>query len=254
MNEIGKKYLELLYKVGKQTPEVTMIKVCQICGCDFKIKPSQLQKRKTCSKECQGKLYQTSFSGNNNPAFGKTYCTKETHPEWAENIKVGTKGINAGDDNAMKRPEVRRKMSQTRKSIMTPEFRQKIADSVSNAWAEGKYDGVRVGQCKWFNHTMPGGKIVKVQGTWERAFVEWADKQGLFYTCHRGRIPYVDENGHQRSYYPDFFVNEWDCWVDVKNEYHFNLQKSKFLMIEQSNPDLKLKILRKKELVKLGVL
>lgn len=59
--------------------------------------------------------------------------------------------------------------------------------------------------------------------------------------------------GDLHSYYPDFFIHEWNCYVDIKNNYHYELQKEKFESIMISNPNLKLKILLKEDLLKLGV-
>ena len=60
--------------------------------------------RKTCSKECLKKLQIKMFSGKNNPAYGKVYRTKETHPEWAAKVSKTAKErkINSGDKNGMK--------------------------------------------------------------------------------------------------------------------------------------------------------
>ena len=52
---------------------------------------------------------------------------------------------------------------------------------------------------------------------------------------------------------PDFFIEEWDCYVDIKSDYFWELQKDKFDCIFKSNPNLKLKILKKDDLVNLGV-
>ena len=78
-------------------------------------------------------------------------------------------------------------------------------------------------------------------------FIKWLDISKLTFTCHRGRIPYF-LNGQQRNYYPDFFVNEWNCYVDVKNDYHYNLSIDKFNEILKNT---NVKILLKNELEKL---
>jgi hypothetical protein len=94
---------------------------------------------------------------------------------------------------------------------------------------------------------------VKCQGTWEWAFVKWADNAGLRFDVHRGRVEYVDGSGDSKNYYPDFYVFDWECFVDTKSKYFFDLNKDKIECIMKSNPDLKLKILGKDELEALGV-
>lgn len=193
------------------------------------------------------------LSGENNAAYGKIYNTKKTNPQWAENISKSTKGkVNLGDKNGMKQTDAKNKVSEARKKMFrdSPQLKKQMSKKKKKEWADGKYEGVKVGQCKWYKHIKSDGTIINIQGTWERAFVEWADKNNLNYVAHKGRISYTI-NGITKLYYPDFFVSEWNSWVDIKNDYHYNLQKEKFdaLLKEGNN----VKILRKDDLLKLGV-
>ena len=78
------------------------------------------------------------------------------------------------------------------------------------------------------------------------------DEEGMKFNAHRGRISY-EMDGKSRSYYPDFYVHDWECYVDVKAKYFADLQEKKFKAIRKSNPKLKLKILLKEDMLKLGV-
>jgi len=142
------------------------------------------------------------------------------------------------------RPEYKEKMSKD------PELRKLYSAKTRKAWADGKFDGVRVGQCKWYEYKHSDGKAYKVQGTWELAFIEWLDKNDLDFKCHRGRIPYT-LNGQNKNYYPDFWINEWNAYADVKCEYFYD--REKFKEIKKSNKKINIKILLKKDLLKLGV-
>ena len=161
-------------------------------------------------------------------------------------------GKNKGDKNAAKRPEVRKKMSESRIRNVTsdPEYRKLTAEKVSKAWKDGKFDGVRVGQCKWHKYAHSNGDEYKVQGTWELAFIKWLDDNNLEFTCHKGRIPYVlDEKN--KNYYPDFWVAKFDAYIDIKCKHFYD--KNKFDAIRECNPDIEVKILFKKDLLDLGV-
>lgn len=222
---------------------------CKYCLTDFKVLFKQ-RKRKFCSRNCVN----LSQAGEGNPAFGKTYNTKIKNPKWAESISKSCKGLNSGDKNGMKSMEARIKVSKARKKIFeNPETRKEVSKKVAKAWKEGKFNGVKTGRCKWYFYQKLDGSTIKVQGTWELAFAKWADFQNLNFVCHKSRIKYLDGDGNEKSYYPDFYVFEWDCWVDIKNDYHFNLQKDKFDLIRKSNPNLKLRIVTKKDLIDLGV-
>lgn len=106
------------------------------------------------------------------------------------------KKINVGDKNGMKKSENKKKVSEARKQMFLSGTLSKdeIATKNRAAWAAGKFDGVRVGQCKWFNFIKKDGNLIKCQGTWELAFVKWMDDIGLNFITHKGRIPYVDKN------------------------------------------------------------
>jgi hypothetical protein len=160
-------------------------------------------------------------------------------------------GANIGEKNGMKQLEARKKVSEARKMMFKdPEIRKLYAEKTKNAWKNGKFDGVNVGQCKWFEYKHSDGQSYKVQGTWELAFIKWLDENKLEFLCHKKWIPY-DLNGEIKNWYPDFWVKEWNSYVDVKCE-HFYI-KEKFDAIEKSNPDIKVLVLFKPDLIKLGV-
>src|SRR5690606_13451700 len=114
-----------------------------------------------CSRTCQRVGYKERFKGKNNPAHGKTYRTKTTHPEWAREISRTQKssGRMLGDLNPMRRPDVAQRMSRTRRSKVTsdPAYREAHSQRMRKAWAAGKYDSVAVGCCKWYSHERPDG-------------------------------------------------------------------------------------------------
>lgn len=170
-------------------------------------------------------------------------------PQWKVRNSESKKGINIGDKNGMKQEAARKKVSESRiNKFKDPLERRKVSEKLIKAWADGKYEGVKVGICKWFDYKHSNGNSYKVQGTWELAFIEWLDKSKLEFTCHRGRLPYISE-GIQRNYYPDFYVTEWNCYVDIKNKYHHSIQKDKFTHIREAGHSVRL--IFKEELQKL---
>ena len=147
--------------------------------------------------------------------FGRPARTKKTHPEWAAQIAATHKerGSLVGDKNPMKRSDVALRMSKTRREKVTsnPAYRARLATAVRQNWIDGKYDGVHVGTCEWYDHIRPSGELVKCQGTWELAFARFLDTHGHDYEAHVGRIPYVDDAGMRHSYYPDFRIIALDA-------------------------------------------
>lgn len=159
---------------------------------------------------------------------------------------------NVGDLNGMKKIEAREKVSKTLKKFYedNPEMKLKIGQTVSNAWKNGKFDGVKTGRSKWYKYKHSSGKEYKVQGTWELAFIKWLDEHNMEFECHKGRIPYYF-NGINRNYYPDFWIKTWNCYVDVKCEQFYN--KEKFDAIINDNQDIKILVLFDESLKRMGV-
>lgn len=165
----------------------------------------------------------------------------EKHPEIKQKISNSSKGkINLGDSNGMKNPITRKKVSNTRKELMkNPLFRKKISDLTKKAWAEGKFDNVKVGICKWYVYNHSNGKKYKVQGTWELAFIKWLDEQNIDFICHRGKLEYK-LNGEKKTYHPDFFIHSWNCYVDIKNNYHYSINIDKFEALKKEGYNIKI--------------
>lgn len=227
--------------------------ICKNCQKIF-IVPYKARTRKFCSRECVN-LYQV---GSRNPAYGKTYRTKDKNPEWAKKVS-DTHLLRchiSGDKNPMKNKEVAAKVgaSRSEKFKNDDSFRKSVSDLVKKAWEDGKYDGVSVGKCKWYKFTKKDGTTCNTQGSWELAYANWLDKQDIVFIAHRGKLSYIDADGSRRSYYPDFFLPETNEFIDIKNRYHFSLNNEKWNQIRSSNPDIKLVLLFEEDLKEKGIL
>lgn len=231
----------------------TVLLTCKGCGSVFEVGYKLRAKRQFCSRNCADK----SHTGAGNPAYGRTYRTKATHPEWAAKVSAtsSARQINAGEKNAMKRVDVAARASATRshRFATEPEFRAQVSAYTRKAWAAGKFDGVAVGRCKWYDHVRPDGSIIKLQGTWEVALARRLDALGLEYLAHEGRWPYVDSDGRARSYYPDFHIPMWNVTIDVKGVYWDACGAEKFERIRASNCDAMLVVATRDVLESWGV-
>lgn len=212
-------------------------------------------KTKYCSRACVN----THQKGEGNPAFGKTYRTKATHPDWAAQISKTSKdtGVNVGDKNGMKKPENAAKVSATRIQIFKdhPEIALEIAQRTADAWRRGEYDEVATGTCKWYDHTKSNGEVISVQGTWELAFVRKLDLLGLDYISHpKDRWTFKNSEGDiERSYGPDFYLPMFDTFIDIKGVFWLETQLEKMESVRKYNPDKCLFIATKDDLINWGV-
>lgn len=176
--------------------------------------------------------------------------SEEKRKEMSDTIKK--LGHISGDKNPMKNIETRKKVGKTRSERMTSEERVKYSDSTKKAWEDGKFIGVNnVWKCLWHDYTHSNGKVYKVQGTWELKFIKWLDDNNMKFECHKGKIPYVDDENKSRNYYPDFFVYDWNLYIDVKSDYTYLGQERKFEILQKNINNIK--ILFKEDLKKLNI-
>ena len=167
----------------------------------------------------------------------------------SETMKMNNR--NCGNLNGMKKEESKLKVSMSRKKYFENyENRKKVSKKSAEAWKNGKFDGVKTGKCKWHKYNHSNGQIYKVQGTWELAFIKWLDINNLDFICHKKRISYIKDE-IERSYYPDFWVNDWNSFVDVKCKEFYD--EEKFNSIRECNPDINIKVLFDYDLINLGV-
>lgn len=177
-------------------------------------------------------------------------------PEYRKSQSISRKGkINLGDSNGMKSAAARAKVSATRKKKFAedPEFLERHKQMTRKAWADGKYEGAKVGTCKWYNHIDNHGTLHKLQGTWELKYAQFLDSQGIRYISHRNRLPYIDVEGVERSYYPDFYLIDSDEYVEIKSSYWLEVQGYKVALVRNNNPHIKLRMLTEFDLRDLGI-
>jgi len=165
------------------------------------------------------------------------------------------KGKNLGNKNGMKRPEIREKVSKTRSKLMEDKtFRAKFKQGSIDAWARGCYDNANTsGRANWHIYIHSNGTTYKVQGRYELKFIEYLDNNNLRFECHKGKIPYVADDGLTHHYFPDFYVYDWQSYVDPKATHWYRIQKRKFELIAEQHPDLNLRILLERDLKALGI-
>lgn len=257
MSTSNKIRYENLGRRGRPTTKTICILQCDECQIEFRRKYTTLIKHQeddTIPGNFCTKCFPSLSIQREKVRSGLQKMLKND-PDWSKRNSDSKKGkINLGDKNGMKRLDARNKVSKFRKEFFrNPSEREKVSKAVSKAWREGKYNDVAVGKCKWFQSIDTDGNEIKVQGTWELAYAKWLVKKGIQFRCHRGRISYIDDSGKERNYYPDFYLVDEDLYVDIKNRYHYTMQKRKFDILKEQRPDIKIKLLFKEELDEIGV-
>lgn len=122
------------------------------------------------------------------------------------------------------------------------ETKRKMSENIKQRYASGWE--CTAGRCKKYTYVSPIAGEIKVDGTWELTFCKYADAMQLKWGRNTKRFPYIKPNGKASTYSPDFFVEDWDSYIEVKG-YETDLDKAKW---DQFPKELSLRVLRRKEI------
>lgn len=65
-------------------------------------------------------------------------------------------------------------------------------------------------------HSSPIAGKVHYQSGYERRFMEYLDSKNFNWIRCKERFPYFDEQGKQHTYNPDFYLPDYNLYVEVK--------------------------------------
>jgi hypothetical protein len=109
------------------------------------------------------------------------------------------------------------------------------------------------GKCKWFLYIKNDGSKVNLQGTWEVRFAKVLDvidenwiKIGVGYKGHS--FIWKDKDKNEHFYTPDFYSPKLNKYFEVKG-YWWGEDKLKMKTVIKQNPEIKIEIIRKNELI-----
>lgn len=60
---------------------------------------------------------------------------------------------------------------------------------------------------------------IKLDSSWELIVAKRLDELNLNWYRPNIRLPYVDNDGVEKGYYPDFYVKDYKCFIEVKHPY-----------------------------------
>lgn len=123
------------------------------------------------------------------------------------------------------------------------ETRKKISTQKKALYASGWES--KAGRCKKYDYTSPIAGSIKVDGTWELIFCRFADANNLQWNRNKIRFKYVKPDGTESTYQPDFYVKDWNAYIEVKG-YETDLDRCKWAQFPE-----KLIIYRKQDIGKM---
>lgn len=85
---------------------------------------------------------------------------------------------------------------------------------------------------KTVSYTSVTGEIVKMDSSWEVKLAQLMDFAGIVW-IRPGPIQWIDALGKTHNYFPDFYLPDFDVYLDPKNDYVINKQAEKLKALKQ---------------------
>lgn len=163
-------------------------------------------------------------------------------------------------DKNPKRAQYLKTLSNTRDKYITEETRDKMKLGISKAWKEDKYKNADFG--KGFrgkkhteeskakiseaalnsNHRRLRRNPIEYNGflldsTWELELAKRLDSLNIKWERPEP-LPYTTEDGKTHRYFPDFYLPEYDLYVDPKNQHACSVQSVKLEILNNLYPNI----------------
>lgn len=108
-----------------------------------------------------------------------------------------------------------------RKVQLASAARERINERYASGWQPV------AGRCKKYTYTSLIAGVVRVDGKWELAVCEYFDALGVTWQRNTKRFSYTRPDGEQSTYCPDFWVDDWSSYIEVKG-YETKLDHAKW--------------------------
>lgn len=89
---------------------------------------------------------------------------------------------------------------------------------------------------KQCSYTTKEGTIIIMDSTWEYAFAERLDRLGIKWVRdEKMSLPYQTPKGRKRKYIPDFYLPDYDMYVEVKGYFTESAKQKMADVIKRNN-------------------
>ena len=137
---------------------------------------------------------------------------------WPKGKPTWNAGLTKSTSNEVLASAKKTAITMKGKSFITDEGRKALSAAVSEnmkaRYAAGWVQGG--GRCKKIAHNSPSAGLVFLDGTWEEKVAQHLDELCVEWNRNKKRFPYARPDGKASTYCPDFYVKDWDCFIEVK--------------------------------------
>lgn len=89
-------------------------------------------------------------------------------------------------------------------------IREKIIERYKNGWR------VRCGMCRKIKYYSSIAGLITVDGNWELAVSKYLDQIKVKWKRNTKRFEYLNLNGKISTYCPDFYIEDWNTYLEIK--------------------------------------
>lgn len=101
-------------------------------------------------------------------------------------------------------------MSKEKQEKVRNKARENILKKYANGWQP------KCGRCPKYSYNSPIAGKVKVDGSWELAVCKYLDLIKVNWERNTKRFAYKNLKGGDSTYCPDFWVEDWQSYIEVK--------------------------------------
>jgi len=206
-----------------------MTYICETCG--FEIKASIQNHVNSC--DGLGPRRKRPKNKSRGGGWNRGKSLEETNPENHEEIRKKLSENHKGGGRSSTEDGER-------------ERRRKLSNIINERYNNG-WDPV-CGRAKKYKYTSKFAGVVTLDGTWELKTAIYLDENNIRWKRPAKRFNYIKPSGKRGKYKPDFWIDDWNSYLEVKG-YKTDLDDAKWSQFKEP-----LIVWFRKDLIKLGIL
>lgn len=188
--------------------------------CSFEIRASISKHVEKCNGKGPRRKQTSKFANGQRGGWNKDKSYDELYGEHkSSEIKLkisngnkGSKGIALTEEKEIER-------------------RNKIRNSINARYKNG-WDSI-CGRAPKLKYQTKENLIITVDGTWELAVAKYLDSINVVWKRNTKRFPYLNLENKNSTYKPDFYVKDWNCFIEVKG-YKTDLDNCKWSQFNEN--------------------
>ena len=195
---------------------------CQKCGREAKSKSGLVSHESRCEGEGTKRSRKVDRSSRYVIENSENMTKSEIHREKLRLVW--------NDPDYREKQRNKRYCGNPKDPVKMEEKRSKLRKVINSRYEMGW--SPRAGRCKKIKYFSEIAGEVTVDGTWELSVCKFLDFNKILWKRNTTRFKYIDSEGKNRTYCPDFYLTETETYIEVKG-YVTDLDKLKWSQFKE---------------------